>query len=84
MRWHFMKACSLMSLFERRGVVIGLWQAWRQNMRDLSDGWFPYYDTGKQIHLFYEYLQVSHPHLLDMPGQPFQTIHLWIAEEMEG
>lgn len=84
MRWPFMKAWSPMSLSERRGVVIGLWRAWRKNMRDLSDGWFPYYDTGKQIHLFYEYLQADRPHLLDMPGQAYETIHQWIAEDVEG
>lgn len=72
-----------MSLSERRGVVIGLWRAWRQNMRDLSDGWFPYYDTGKQIHLFYEYLQVKHPHLLDMHLPAYDTVRQWVSEDLE-
>ncbi|QMV73759.1 hypothetical protein HS961_13485 [Comamonas piscis] len=72
-----------MSLSERRGVVIGLWRAWRQNMRDLSDGWFPYYDTGKQVHLFYEYLQANHPHLLDMPGPAYDTMKMWVFDDME-
>ncbi|WP_460553913.1 hypothetical protein [Comamonas piscis] len=52
-------------------------------MRDLSDGWFPYYDTGKQVHLFYEYLQASHPHLLDMPGPAFETMKMWVFDDME-
>ena len=52
-------------------------------MRDLSDGWFPYYDTGKQVHLFYEYLQAIHPYLLDMPRQAYPMIHQWIAEDIE-
>ena len=73
-----------MSLSERRGVVIGLWRAWRQSMRDLSDGWFPYYDTSKQIHLFYEYLQAKRPALLDMPKEnPYLVVKAWVEADLD-
>ena len=53
-------------------------------MRDLSDGWFPYYDTGKQVHLFYEHLQRARPALLDMPKEnPYLVIKAWVEQDME-
>ena len=73
-----------MSHSERQKTVVALWRQWRQNMRDLSDGWFPYYDTSKQVHLFYEYLQRARPALLDMPhSNPFAQVQAWVAEDME-
>jgi len=79
-----MKAWSPMSLSERRGVVIRLWREWREHVRDRNDGWFPRYDTGKQIHLFHEYLQAKQPHLLDMPKEnPYLVIKAWVREDLE-
>ncbi|UBB19534.1 hypothetical protein [Comamonas odontotermitis] len=53
-------------------------------MRDLNDGWFPYYDTSKQIGLFYEYLQGSRPALLDMPhSDPHAQVKAWIHADLE-
>ena len=78
--WHLLPK---MSHSERQKTVVALWRQWRQNMRDLSDGWFPYYDTGKQIHLFYEYLQSSRPALLDMPGPAYATVKSWVTEDLE-
>lgn len=73
-----------MSHSERQKSVIALWRQWRKNMRDLSDGWFPYYDAGKQIHLFYEYLQGSRPALLDMPhSDPLAQVKAWIHADLE-
>ena len=73
-----------MSPSERKNTVIGLWRQWRQNMRDLSDGWFPYYDTNKQIHLFYEHLQVARPALLDMQKEnPYLVIKAWVLGDMD-
>ncbi|UBB15399.1 hypothetical protein [Comamonas odontotermitis] len=73
-----------MSLTERQKNVVALWRTWRKNMRDLNDGWFPYYDTGKQIHLFYEYLGKSHPSLLDMPKEnPYLVIKAWVERNLD-
>ena len=79
--WHLLPK---MSHSERQKTVVALWRQWRQNMRDLSDGWFPYYDTGKQVHLFYEYLQRARPALLDMPKEnPYLVIKAWVEQDME-
>ncbi len=73
-----------MNMAERQKNVVALWRTWRNNMRDLNDGWFPYYDTGKQIHLFYEYLQAKHPHLLDMPREnPYLQVKAWVEADLE-
>lgn len=73
-----------MSLTDREKTVVSLWRQWRKNMRDLNDGWFPYYDSGKQVHLFYEYLQGDQPHLLDMPRMdPYQQVKAWVLQDLE-
>ncbi|MGF6211740.1 hypothetical protein [Comamonas sp. 4034] len=73
-----------MPLSERHKTVVSLWRQWRKNMRDLNDGWFPYYDTGKQIHLFYEYLEKSHPSLVDMPREnPYLQVKAWVETDLE-
>ena len=73
-----------MSLSDRGKTVVALWRQWRKNMRDLNDGWFPYYDSGKQIHLFFEYLQADQPHILDMPRMdPYQQAKAWVLQDLE-
>ena len=73
-----------MSLSDRKPTVIKLWREWREHVRDRNDGLFPHYDTGAQIHLFYEHLRATQPHLLDMPREnPYLVIKAWVAEDLE-
>lgn len=74
----------VMPIAERRSVVINLWREWREKVREHNDGWLPRYDTGKQIHLFYEYLQGSRPALLDMPREnPYLQVKAWVEADLD-
>ncbi len=73
-----------MSPSERHKTVVGIWRNWRREMRALNDGWFPYYDRGKCVHLFHEYLQAKHPCLLDMPhSNPYEQIKDWVFADLD-
>ena len=73
-----------MSLSDKQSQVIQLWREWREHVRDRNVGWFPRYDTGKQIYLFYEHLRHVRPDLLDLPREePYLVIRAWIEQDLD-
>jgi len=64
---------------DARTEVVRLWRAWRDAVR--SDGHLPR-DFGARVHLFWEFLQSRHPHVVDFASYaPYEEVRAWVLED---
>lgn len=60
---------------DARAQVLSLWRQWSATVQP---------EEGTAVHLFWEYLQARHPHVVDFASyNPYAQVRQWLAEDCE-